>query len=63
MDRQFYTSKELSELLGVSGLWISRRVKAGEIPSYKIGGKRLFKREEIEQWIDSQRDKEKAASR
>lgn len=62
MDRQFYTSKELSELLGVSGLWISRRVKTGDIPSYKVGGKRLFKIDEIEQWLKSQRDKEKAAS-
>ena len=56
MEKKFYSTKELTELLMVSPLWIKRRIKTGEIPSYKIGGKRLFKKEEIDQWIDSQKE-------
>ena len=63
MDKKFYTVKELAELLSASELWVKRGVKAGEIPSYKIRGKRLFKKEEIEQWIDSQKENLKAATR
>lgn len=57
MDQQFYTIKELAEMLNVSELWISRRVKTGEIPSYKLGGKRMFRMEEIEQWLESRKEK------
>ena len=56
MERKFLTVKELSELLGVSDFWIKRRIKTGEIPSYKMGRKRLFSKEEIDQWIDSQKE-------
>ena len=56
MERRFYTIKDLSEILGVSYFWLKKRVKTGEIPSYKIGGKRLFKKAEIEQWIESRKE-------
>jgi excisionase family DNA binding protein len=61
MERRFYTSKEIAEILGVSEIWVWRRVRSKELPSYKIGGRRLFKIEEIERWIESQ--KEEAASK
>jgi len=38
-------------------VWIKQLVKKKMIPSYKIGGKRLFKKEEINKWIESQKDK------
>ncbi len=57
MEKKFYTIKELAELLMVSELWIRRRIKSGEISSYKIGKKRLFNKEETDQWIESQKDK------
>jgi len=56
MERRFYTIKDLSEILGVSDFWLKKRVKTGEIPSYKIGGKRLFKKAEVEQWIEAQKE-------
>ena len=49
--------KELMKFLDVSESWIMRRIKTKEIPSYKIGGKRRFKKEEIDQWIESQKSK------
>ena len=59
MEKKFYTVKELAELLMASEVWVKRRVKSGEIPSYKIGGKRLFKKEEIDSWIENQREPKK----
>jgi excisionase family DNA binding protein len=63
MEPKFYTIKEVAQLLRVSELWVRRRMDRGEIPSFKLGRRRLFKREEIDQWIDSQRDELKAASK
>ena len=55
MEKSFYTIKEVAELLRASEIWVRRRVKEGEIPSYKIGGKRLFKKEELDKWIESKK--------
>ena len=59
MEKKFYTVKELAELLMASEVWVKRRVKSGEIPSYKIGGKRLFKIKEIDSWIENQKENNK----
>jgi excisionase family DNA binding protein len=53
---EFLTTKDLAKLLKSSEVWIKQLVKKNAIPSYKIGGKRLFRKEEIEQWIDSQKE-------
>jgi len=63
MEPKFYTIKEVAQLLRVSELWVRRRMDRGEISSFKLGRRRLFKKEEIDQWIDSQRDELKAASK
>lgn len=55
MERKFYTIKEISEMLGISRMTIIRKMQQGEIISYKIGKRRLFKKEEIDHWIESQR--------
>jgi len=56
MEKNFYTIKEVAELLRASEIWVRRRVKEGEIPSYKFGGKRLFKKEELDKWIESKKN-------
>ncbi len=63
MEAKFYTIKELIEILKVSESWIMRRIKANEIPSYKMGRKRLFKKEDVDQWIESQKSQEKVSSK
>ena len=63
MEARFYTIKELIKILKVSESWIMRRIKENEIPSYKMGRKRLFKKEDIDQWIESQKDEIKAVTR
>ena len=56
MDNEYLTTKEVAKLLKASDVWIKQLVKKKAIPSYKIGKKRLFKKEEIDQWIESQKD-------
>ncbi len=63
MNKDFLTTKDMAKLLNSSEIWIRKLVQNKIIPSYKIGGKRLFKKEEIDQWIDSQKDEPKAAAR
>jgi len=55
---EFLTTKEIAKLLKSSEVWVKQLVKKNMIPSYKIGGKRLFRKDEIDQWLDSQKQKE-----
>lgn len=56
MKQKFYTLKELAELTRMSEMSIRRKIAKGEIVSYKLGRKILFKKEEIDRWIESKRD-------
>ena len=56
MDKEFYTVREISQRFGVSEMTIRRMVMNKQIPSYRIGGSRLFKIDEIEDWIKKQKD-------
>lgn len=42
MSRKFYTTNETAEILGVSRLWIYEAIKAGRIPSVKLGKRHLI---------------------
>ena len=56
MNENFLTTKDVAKLLNSSETWIRKLVQNKVIPSYKIAGRRLFKKEEIDQWIESQRE-------
>ncbi len=43
-------------MIRVSRVTLYRMVGKGIVPSYKIGGKRLFNRRELIQWVKSQRE-------
>jgi predicted DNA-binding transcriptional regulator AlpA len=51
------TSKEVMAMLNVSNVWLWRhsnaKSEAHRIPSYKLGGKRLYKYEEIIHYLDN----------
>ena len=57
MNDEYLTTKEVAKLLKATEVWIKQLVKKKMIPSYKIGRKRLFKKEELDKWIESQKDK------
>ena len=53
---KFLTIQEASELIRFKVPTIKRLVAMGKIPSYKVSGKRLFDRDELIEWVKSQKD-------
>lgn len=45
------TVKEVADYLGISRGTVYSRVKANEIPYVKLGGKILFHRETVDNWL------------
>ena len=54
-DKDFYTSDEAAQYCGVRISTIYSWVHDDLIPHYKPGGRLLFKRSELRQWIESSR--------
>lgn len=55
-EQQFINKKQLSKLINVSISTINRYVAKGKIPSYKLEKKRLFKKDEILNWMENYKD-------
>lgn len=53
MEKRFLAIGEAAELIGLSIPTINRYVEKNTIPSHKIGGRRLFDREELIEWVRS----------
>ena len=51
----FLTPEQAAEILGVSVDWVYRKASGGEIPSYKLGGKRRLRASDLEEWAAGQR--------
>lgn len=49
------TTKEAKEFLGIGTTTLSYMVKNGELPSYKIGHKRMFILAELMAWVKERR--------
>jgi len=56
MEKKFLTIREAAELISFSVPAIKKMIAAGKIPCYKVGGKRLFDRDELIEWVKSKRD-------
>ena len=55
-EKTYLTVREACELIRTSRVTLHRMIRRGMVPSYKIGGKRLFNRKELIQWVKSQRE-------
>lgn len=53
-DRKILTLREVSELLRVHRSTISRYAKSGELRSYQIGNRRLFKSDDVWSFFENQ---------
>ena len=53
---QYINIKELSRTINMGVGAIYNLIKSGGIPSYKVGGKRLFDKDEIFEWMKSHRE-------
>jgi excisionase family DNA binding protein len=48
---------EVCQEIGVGKSWVYRRIQSGEIPSIKLGHNVKVKREDLHQYLESQRQK------
>ena len=62
-EKVYLTLKEACELIRTSRVTLHRMIRKGMVPSYKIGGKRLFNRKELIQWVKSQKEGRKDVPR
>lgn len=53
------TAREVADFLGLHENWVYDQAASGRLPSYKIGGTRRFRREELEEWLAAQREPER----
>ena len=56
MEDIFLTIREASKLTKLSVSRINKLVKEGNIPSLKVGKRRLFDRDELIAWMKSKKD-------
>ncbi len=56
MKKRFISYTETAQFLGLSRPTIDRLIAREEIPSYKIGKRRLFDPEELVEWVKSHRN-------
>ena len=55
-EKRFLSPTDAAIFLSLSKPSLDRLVSRREIPSYKIGGRRLFDREELVEWVKAHRD-------
>ena len=56
IEKRFITIRDAAKLLSLSVPTIKNQVKEGLIPSYKVGGRRLFDPDELIEWVKSKKD-------
>jgi len=58
MTEQIMTLKEVALYLKLTEKTAYRLAAEKKLPGFKVGGSWRFKREDLEQWIEEQKDKE-----
>jgi|TARA_R110000772_G_scaffold268578_1_gene396574 excisionase family DNA binding protein len=58
MSDEILTLKELAEYLKLTEKTAYRLAAEGKLPGFKVGGSWRFKSEDINAWIEKQKDKE-----
>lgn len=56
LEKEFYSRKELAELLGVTPLTVYRITQRGELDYHMIGRAMRFRREDIESYLTMRRN-------
>jgi len=59
MEQKFIDLKELSEMIHIAVPTLNKWVADGKIPSYKVGKRRLFNKEEVLKWMETHRENKK----
>ncbi|HAS8262213.1 helix-turn-helix domain-containing protein [Vibrio parahaemolyticus] len=56
MNDQILTLKEVAAYLKLAEKTAYRLVSEGKLPGFKVGGSWRFKKEDLDKWIDEQKD-------
>ena len=56
-EKQYYTAKELAEVLGLNVMTIYRYIKAGKLKAYKIGKEFRIENAEFERFMHKAKTK------
>lgn len=56
----FFTPQTLAEYLQVSERYVRQLCLDGKIPSYKLGTARRIRAEDVDSWLESQRERRAA---
>ncbi len=56
MSDRLMTAKELAEYVQLNPLTVYKKVKAGEIPYIRLGRSIRFKKEQIDEWLEKNKD-------
>ncbi len=49
-------ARQVARLLGLHENWVYDQAAAGNLPSYKFGGTRRFRRDDIDAWLAAHRE-------
>ncbi len=63
MEKRYFTMIEAAKYLTITRATLHRFVKGGEIPSYKLGTRRIFGKKDLDKWVHSKKDKIKKKRR
>ena len=55
-------ARQVARLLGLHENWVYDQAAAGNLPSYKFGGTRRFRRDDIDAWLAGHREGGECAS-
>jgi predicted DNA-binding transcriptional regulator AlpA len=50
---RFLTSEEVAELLRTTPRWVEDRARGDDLPSRKLGRRRVYKWSEVMAWVDA----------
>jgi len=59
-EQEFYTAKEIAELIRVNDQTIYRLAKRGDLPVHRIGRAMRFRRNDVETFLHACREEEEA---
>ncbi len=55
--KEYFSPDEMAEWIGIGRTLAYRLLSSGEIPSYKIGRRRIVSRSDVEAWLEERKSR------
>lgn len=56
-EKKYLSIKEVAKILGISRRSLHEHTVNGKIPAYRIGGRVIYKPDEVDAWVDNNKIK------